>query len=171
MIAVQAQSQFISTRGVYRIHICRRTISLEFPGVCIFIAVSLDSFQHLFVIASAVDRFGVRFATLRKAVVWSNKTRDSRLARVVTRNNLVSVRNDNLRVGWVRVFYSQNVSPFRSAKVLLSAMRLLRNEALSPGALFETIIALGWTRSDYWRTGQFHFARIIARNVDVFSCA
>lgn len=73
---------------------------------------------------------------------------DSRLA-IVARNNLVSVRDDNLRVGCV-LFAS--ISPFRSAKVLLSSDEIIAKRSIVAGALFETIIALGWTRPDYWWT-------------------
>lgn len=89
---------------------------------------------------------------------------NSRSARVVARNYLVSVQDDNLH--WMRrVFYSRERIAVPFGKGITQRDEIIAKRSIVGGALFETIIALGWTRSDYWWTGQFHFARIIAQSM------
>lgn len=57
----------------------------------------------------------------------------------------------------------ENVSSF--GKGITRRDEIIAKRSIVADALFETIIALGWTRSDYWWAGQFHFARIIAQSM------
>lgn len=77
--------------------------------------------------------------------------RDSRLA-IVARNNLVSVRNDNLRVGCVARSIREHIAVPFGKGITQQRDEIIAKRSIVAGALFETIIALGWTRSDYWWT-------------------
>ncbi|EGI67832.1 hypothetical protein G5I_03558 [Acromyrmex echinatior] len=150
---------------------CRRAISLEFPCIRIFIARQSGFFPAFVcsVIASIVDRCGVRFVTLHKAVVWSNK-------------RAIPLRAYHTTAGWQssseiiwrahsgRQFahWMHCARSIRKRIVIPSGKGITQHDEIIAkrsivDALFETIIVLGWTRFDYWWRGQFHFARIIAQ--------
>lgn len=64
------------------------------------------------------------------------------LACVVTRNNLVIVRDDNLRVGCVACSVRERIAvPF--GKGITQRDEIIAKRSIVAGALFETIIALG----------------------------